>query len=197
MLFAMLNPLYFYISTFRSMGAVPNMAVFCSSLISCVPVMFLMYYLSDCEMVRVAPVITGITFVFTFHVRCVSVLRSLYFRIYAASFFITCLSLEILTCGIVTSTTVLRRTCNFDTDHLRQACARSDYPSELWNVPFSNAGLGHRRFRNRIRTINQGGYVLCFAFCVLFRRGLRLCCFQQGCLLQHSWCSSPFSSRNH
>ena len=29
-LLAMLNPLYFYISTFRSMCAVSNMAVFCS-----------------------------------------------------------------------------------------------------------------------------------------------------------------------
>ena len=31
-LLAVLNLLYFYISTFRSMCAVPNMAVFCSSL---------------------------------------------------------------------------------------------------------------------------------------------------------------------
>jgi hypothetical protein len=34
-LFALLNPLCFYISTFQSISAVPNMAVFCSSLISC------------------------------------------------------------------------------------------------------------------------------------------------------------------
>jgi hypothetical protein len=33
--FPMLNILYFYISTFPSVCAVPNMAVFCSSLISC------------------------------------------------------------------------------------------------------------------------------------------------------------------
>ena len=32
-----LNLLYFYVSTFRSMFAVPNMAVFCSSLTSCFP----------------------------------------------------------------------------------------------------------------------------------------------------------------
>jgi len=32
-----LNLLYFYISTFRSMCAVPNMAVFCISLTSCFP----------------------------------------------------------------------------------------------------------------------------------------------------------------
>ena len=34
----LLNLLYFYISTFRSMCAVPNMALFCSSLTSCLPV---------------------------------------------------------------------------------------------------------------------------------------------------------------
>jgi len=36
-LVSVLNLLYFYISTFRSMCAVPNMAVFCSSLTSCFP----------------------------------------------------------------------------------------------------------------------------------------------------------------
>jgi len=40
----MLTVLYFYISTFRSMCAVPNMAVFCSSLISCFPGMLLSCY---------------------------------------------------------------------------------------------------------------------------------------------------------
>ena len=35
---SVLNLLYFYISTFRSMCAVPNMAVFCSSITSCFPV---------------------------------------------------------------------------------------------------------------------------------------------------------------
>ena len=36
-LVSVLNLLHFYISTFRSMCAVPNMAVFCSSLNSCFP----------------------------------------------------------------------------------------------------------------------------------------------------------------
>jgi hypothetical protein len=40
-LFPMLNVLYFYISTFRSMYIVPNMAVFCSSVISSFPVVLL------------------------------------------------------------------------------------------------------------------------------------------------------------
>jgi len=43
-LVSVLNLLYFYISTFRIMCAVPNMAVFCSSLTSCFPGMLLTYY---------------------------------------------------------------------------------------------------------------------------------------------------------
>jgi hypothetical protein len=37
MLFPIINVLYIYISTLRSMCAVPNVAVFCSSLMPCVP----------------------------------------------------------------------------------------------------------------------------------------------------------------
>ena len=56
-LVSVLNLLYFYISTFRSMGAVPNMAVFCSSLTSWFPGMLLTYFLNDFEIVPVAPII--------------------------------------------------------------------------------------------------------------------------------------------
>ena len=45
-LVSVLNLLYFYISTFRSMCAVPNMAVFWSSLTSCFPGMLLTYFLN-------------------------------------------------------------------------------------------------------------------------------------------------------
>jgi len=62
-----LNLLYFYISTFRSMCTVPNMAVFCISLTSFFPGMLLTYFLNDFEIVPVAPIITGITFVFTYY----------------------------------------------------------------------------------------------------------------------------------
>ena len=92
-----MNLLYFYISTFRSVCAVPNMAVFCSSLTSCLPGMFLTYFLNDFEIVPVAPIIAGITFVFTFRMRCIYIVRSLYFRIFSASFLITFLSSEIVT----------------------------------------------------------------------------------------------------
>jgi hypothetical protein len=90
-----LTPLYLYDSTFRSMWAVPNVAVFCSSLTSWFPDMLLTYFLNDFEMVAVAPIISGITFVFTFHVRCVSIVRSLCFRFFSAYFLITFLSPEI------------------------------------------------------------------------------------------------------
>ena len=80
------NLLYFYISTFRSMCAVPNMAVFCSSLTPWFPGMLLTCFLNDFEIVPVAPIITGITFVFAFHMRCISIVRSVYFRIFSAAF---------------------------------------------------------------------------------------------------------------
>jgi hypothetical protein len=47
--------------------------------------MLLRYFLNGFEMVPVAAVISGITFVFTFHLHCISVVRSLYF-----CFFIFC-----------------------------------------------------------------------------------------------------------
>jgi hypothetical protein len=40
--------------------------------------MLLMYFLNDFEIVPVAPIITGITLVFTLHMRWVSIVRSLY-----------------------------------------------------------------------------------------------------------------------
>ena len=54
LLIPVLTLLYFYISTFRSMCAVPNMAVFCSSLTSWFPSMLLTYFLNDFEIVPVA-----------------------------------------------------------------------------------------------------------------------------------------------
>ena len=72
--------LYFYISTSRSLCAVANMVVFCSSLISCFPDMLLRYCMSDFEMAPVAPIITGVTFIF-FYSKCAEfLLWSLYIR---------------------------------------------------------------------------------------------------------------------
>jgi len=69
--------LYFYISPFHRICAVPNM--------------------SDFEMVPITPVITSITSVFTFHMCWISSMRSLYFKIFSASFLITFLSPGIAT----------------------------------------------------------------------------------------------------
>ena len=77
-LVSMLNLLYFYISTFRSMCAMPNMAAFCSSLNSWFPGMLLTYFLNGFEIVPVAHIISGITFVFTFHMPWIYIVRSLY-----------------------------------------------------------------------------------------------------------------------
>jgi hypothetical protein len=66
---------YFYISTFRSMCAVPNMAVFYICLISCFSGMFPRYCLSDFELVPVVPVSSGITFAFTLHMCWISVVK--------------------------------------------------------------------------------------------------------------------------
>ena len=93
----MVNITRFYVSTFRSMLAVRNMAVFCRSFVSCFPGMLLRYCLNDFQMVPVTPIIAGIAFVFALHMCCISVVRSLYFSISSASFLITFLSPEIAT----------------------------------------------------------------------------------------------------
>ena len=54
---SVLNLLYYYISTFRSTCAVPNVAVFCSSLTSWFHGMLLTYFLNDFEIVPVAPIL--------------------------------------------------------------------------------------------------------------------------------------------
>ena len=53
--------------------------------------------MNDFEMVPVAAVITGITFVFTFYMHYIYIVRSLYFRILWACLLITFLSPEIAT----------------------------------------------------------------------------------------------------
>jgi len=71
------------------MCAEPNMAVFCTSFISRFPGMLLRYCVNDFEMVPVASVITGITFTLTFYTRRISIIRSLYSKIFSVSYLIT------------------------------------------------------------------------------------------------------------
>jgi hypothetical protein len=99
--FPILNVLHFHLSTFRSLCAALSVTVFCSSLM-CFPGMLFRYRLNNSDMVPVAPVMTGVTFAFTFHMRWISVMRSLYFKILSAYLLITFLSP-----GTGTSVTIL------------------------------------------------------------------------------------------
>jgi len=76
------------------MYAVPIMAVF---LTSWFPGMSLTYFLNDLEMVLFPLIITGITLAFKFHMRCISIVRFLDFKIFWAHFLITFFSPEIAT----------------------------------------------------------------------------------------------------
>ena len=68
--------LHVYVSTYRIMCEVPNMAAFCGSLTLRLPGMLLRNPLDDFLMVLVIPVITGSTFVFyiphvlNFYIKC-------------------------------------------------------------------------------------------------------------------------------
>jgi len=53
-LVSVLNLLYFYVSTFRSIYAVPNMSFLCSYLTSCFPGMLFTCFLNDFEIVPLA-----------------------------------------------------------------------------------------------------------------------------------------------
>jgi predicted transglutaminase-like protease len=59
-LVSVLNLLYFYISTFQSMCAVPNMAVFCSCLTSLFPGMLLTYFLNAFEIIIIIIIIKSL-----------------------------------------------------------------------------------------------------------------------------------------
>jgi hypothetical protein len=82
MLFLTSYLLYFYTATCRNMRAVPNTVLFCSSLVLCFPGTLLRYFLNELQTVPVVPTISGVTLVFTFHMRCVSIVSSSYFRVF-------------------------------------------------------------------------------------------------------------------
>jgi len=77
------------------MCAVSIMAVYCSCLTSCFPGVLFRQLLNDLEMALVEPIVSDITSVFTFHIRCVSVASPLFLKVFWASFLITFLSPEI------------------------------------------------------------------------------------------------------
>ena len=89
MSFPMINALFFYVRRFIGICAVTNIAVSCSSLMLCLPGMLFRYFLNDFEVVLFAPVITAIPFVFTLYICCISIVRSLYFKILSVPFMST------------------------------------------------------------------------------------------------------------
>jgi hypothetical protein len=73
------------------------MAVFYSSTLECLPELSCRFVLNDRDKLTVAPVIIGTTLVFTFHMPCNSVNRSLNFNTFSAPFFTAFLSVAIET----------------------------------------------------------------------------------------------------
>jgi hypothetical protein len=63
----------YFVPYFCTSAVVPNMALFCSSLISWFLSMLIEYFLNDFQTVPFAPIISGINFVFTFYVPSISV----------------------------------------------------------------------------------------------------------------------------
>ena len=55
MQFPVINVLYFYISSLQRVCTVPNMTLFCRSIMSCFPGILLRYFLNDFEIVPVVP----------------------------------------------------------------------------------------------------------------------------------------------
>jgi hypothetical protein len=76
MLFPMFKFLYFCIRTFQRLCAVLSITVICSSLMPCLPSMFLRHLLNDFEKVPFVPGINGITFVFIVHMCYISFAKS-------------------------------------------------------------------------------------------------------------------------
>ena len=88
-------------STFRIVCDVPSIAVFCSESIESFPGTVSKFFLKLLVTIPVAPIITGTTVHFRFHIRCISIHKLLYFNFFSASFCITFLS-----AGIATSISV-------------------------------------------------------------------------------------------
>jgi len=73
-------------STFRIMCDVPSTAVFCSESIECFPGTVSKFFLKLLVTIPVAPITTGTTVHFRFHIRCISIHKLLYFNFFSASF---------------------------------------------------------------------------------------------------------------
>ena len=88
-------------STFRIMCDVPSIAVFCSESIECFPGTASKFFFRLLVTIPVAPVITGIIVHFSFHIRCISIHKLLYFNFLSASFCTTFLSAWVCVCSTI------------------------------------------------------------------------------------------------
>jgi len=70
--------------TFRSICAVPDMAVCCNYLMLRFPGMLFRYFLSDFDIVPLSPM----SFIFYDYIRCIFVVRASYFKIFRFHSFI-------------------------------------------------------------------------------------------------------------
>ena len=84
-------------STFRIMCDVPSIAVFCSESIECFPDTVSKIFLKLLVTIPVASVITGTIVHFSFHIRCISIHKLLFYNFFSASFCPTFLSAGIAT----------------------------------------------------------------------------------------------------
>ena len=84
-LFPMIKVMHFYNTTSRNMCSVLCTAVFCSSFVSLFPGMLFREFLNYFEMVLVDTYYLY-RFYFAFHIGCISILLTLYFKVYSASF---------------------------------------------------------------------------------------------------------------
>jgi len=84
-------------STFRIMCDVPSKAVFCSESIEWFPGTASKFFLKLLVTIPVAPIIAGIIVHFSFHIRCISIHKLLYFKFFSASFCTTFRSAVIAT----------------------------------------------------------------------------------------------------
>ena len=79
-------------STFRTICKVPNIVVFCSESIECLPGISSKFFLKLLVTIPVAPVVSGIIVHFRFHICFISIHRLLYFNFFSASSVCTFLS---------------------------------------------------------------------------------------------------------
>ena len=87
----LISVLYFYNIYFpKCVCAVLIMAVLRSFVKLCFPSKLLRYFLNDLEIFPVAPIITGIKFLFTFHISSVSIVTYLNYNIFRCCYYCYC-----------------------------------------------------------------------------------------------------------